>query len=788
MRPGQSGGIEASLTSTVMLERRVITFEGIVQGVGLRPYAFGLARALELAGVIRNDASGLTLDLEGPPRALDDLTERLIATPPPLAKIDRVAASRRVPVRYASLTIAPSVGSAEGPSAIQLTPDAATCERCRAELLDPDDRRYRHPFISCTDCGPRLTITTAAPWDRERTTMARFPMCESCRVEYIDPASRRYHAQTIACWDCGPTLHWLAVPSGSNKTLAGDAAMMSAVAAIASGGLVAVKGLGGYHLACDASSTAAVRRLRAAKRRADKPFALMVADVATAGRIADVGAVERELLGSASRPIVLSGRTRHPAYGVDWDGVAPGTREVGLMLPYTPVHHLLLHELGRPVVMTSGNLSDEPIVADDNEAELRLGPIVDGLLINDRPIATRCDDSVIRVRGSRTLPIRRSRGFAPRSIAVATSTRDTILAVGGHLKNTFCLLNGNRAFVSHHVGDLEDYSAQRALSGSIAHYMSVLRLRPVAIAHDDHPGYASTQLARAFDGLPLVSVQHHHAHAASCLADNGIDKPVIAVVLDGAGLGSDGAIWGGEFLVVSESGFTRRGHLMYTPLPGGDRAAREPWRMAASHLVRASVSTEDIGKLPCLAANREKWPALIEMMRTGVNSPETSSMGRLFDALASIAGLRHVARHEGQAASELEQCADAAERGAYPVSVHDEAGMWIVDTRPLIGDVVSDVLAGRACGTVSMRFHNWVAEAVLTMVERISDETGLRLIALTGGVFQNALLEALTSEKLAARGFGILRHRTVPCNDGGLALGQAVVAASRMKAGEVLCA
>ncbi|MEO7503286.1 MAG: carbamoyltransferase HypF, partial [Gemmatimonadaceae bacterium] len=583
-----------------VIERRVIAVDGMVQGVGFRPYVHGLATALSLAGFVRNDARGLMIDVQGETAALDDFLRTLVAAPPPTARVARVqtiTAEVRPCLGFRIASSDPDAtvtsGSAEEADAKGrqisrplVSPDIATCGECLAELFDPANRRYRYPFINCTHCGPRFTIVHDLPYDRPRTTMASFRMCASCRAEYENPTDRRFHAQPIACSDCGPVLRLLATDSSlADDELAADP-IAGAARLLIGGGIVAIKGLGGYHLACDATSVAAIERLRWRKHREEKPFALMVATPGDARSLCLIQEAELALLTSPERPIVLLARHEDvdPAVAESLEAIAPRNRFVGVMLPYTPLHHLLLAAVARPLVMTSGNLTDEPIAFVDDDAESRLTAIADAFLTHDRPIATRCDDSVMRVMDGAPKFIRRSRGFSPRPIDVRVPFPAHVLAVGAHLKNTFCLAREHSAFLSHHIGDLENSAAFRSLDDGISHYRDLVGVQPVIVAHDLHPGYLSSQLAERLDIPVRVPVQHHHAHIASCMAEHGLTGPIIGFAMDGTGLGDDGAIWGGEFLLVDNSGAERVGHLGYVPLPGGEAAVRHPIRMAIAHL------------------------------------------------------------------------------------------------------------------------------------------------------------------------------------------------------------
>lgn len=755
-----------------MVERRVVAIRGIVQGVGFRPFIQGLAASFDLRGHVRNDTAGVVVDVEGRGECIDGFLAELRTAPPPLAVIDSISIEAAPPADHYGFAVAPSDRS--GPPTALVSPDAATCDACLAELFDPLNRRYRHPFISCTHCGPRFTIVREIPYDRPRTTMAGFPMCPSCRREYEDSTDRRFHAQPIACPGCGPTLAFR-IAGAPEVAAKGDSALTLAVAALTEGKIVAIKGLGGYHFCCDALNQAAVRRLRDRKHREGKPLAIMVKDLDAARRAVTVSPTEAEMLASAARPIVLLGKR---SGGGIAESVAPGMATLGVMLAYTPLHHLLLSDLDRPVVMTSGNRSDEPIAYEDADALERLSRVADYFLTHDRVIATRCDDSVMRmVRGGPTFS-RRSRGHAPRPLRLGVTFPAPVLALGGHLKNTFCLGRGDQAFVSHHIGDLEHPAALQALRQGIAHYQRLFGIEPVVVAHDLHPDYATTRLSDSLD-LPRVAVQHHHAHVAACAAEHGVSGPLLGVAFDGSGAGTDGAVWGGEFLLVEGARFQRLGHLGYVPLPGGEAAVREPWRMAAAHLVGAFGSEIDGLSLPLLERRPREWSLLRQMLERGFRSPPTSSVGRLFDAVAALVGLRDRAVYEAQAAIELEGVADPLTSRSYAPILREEGALLIADPGAIVRGVVGDLKRGRGVAEISGAFHNAVRDLIVAVVARLARTTGVRRVALTGGVFQNALLLERTADALSGLGFDVLVHRSVPCNDGGLALGQAVVAAAQ---------
>jgi hydrogenase maturation protein HypF len=762
-----------------MLERRRISVEGIVQGVGFRPYIHRLATTSALRGFVRNDAGAVVIEVEGESSAVDRFLAQLTIAPPPLATIDRVQLEARTPTGEATFSIATSDDATDRSDelAVTIAPDAATCYACLRELFDPSDRRHRYPFISCSHCGPRLTILDTGPYDRERTSMAPFPMCGLCLAEYRDPSDRRFHAQTNACPECGPRVRFLRTTDSRLRT--DDAALSAARSALSAGEIVAVKGLGGFHLACDATNRAAVTRLRARKHRDTKPLAVMVRDVGAARELGVVGDAEHDLLRSPERPIVLLEKAgNRPVL----EALAPQNGRIGVMLPYTPLHHLLLADAARPLVMTSGNLHGEPMACDDALAISRLGDVADAFVLHDRRIAMRCDDSVVRARrveggASSGAFVRRARGYAPRAIALNEHVRAAVLAVGSHLKNTFCIAYGRSAVVSQHIGDLETPETRVTLLEMIRTYGRLLHVVPRIIAHDRHPDYASTRVANELDADHVVGVQHHHAHVLSCLAEHGVTEPAIGVVFDGAGLGDDGAVWGGELLFAEGARCDRLGHLGYVPLPGGDAAAARPWRVAASHLWNAFGNDETA--LPAEWMDRGmagELRLLRQMLHKAVHSPLTSSVGRLFDAVASIAGVCDDARFEGEAAIALEKIAARDTDRAYVVEARRAGDSLIVDPVPIIRGVVADVRMGRSAAEISAAFHNTMCAVVVAMVHDASHRTGVRRVALSGGVFQNALLERLAGTALARLGYEVFMHEKVPCNDGGLSLGQALAA------------
>ncbi|MFI6741719.1 carbamoyltransferase HypF [Nonomuraea sp. NPDC050451] len=742
-----------------------VRVEGVVQGVGFRPFVHGLATRLGLAGRVGNDAHGVFVELEGGRGQIAEFLVRLERDAPPLAAIERVTVASRTVRADGRFEIVASDPS--GASRTLVSPDIATCADCLAELADPADRRYRYPFVNCVNCGPRLTIVRAMPYDRPLTTMAGFAMCEGCLAEYHDPADRRFHAQPICCPACGPTL---GLVGAAGDPLAG------AVEVLRQGGVLAVKGLGGYHLSVPAGDEGAAAELRRRKQREDKPFAVMVADLAAARRLCEVDEAGAALLTDRARPVVLLPRLPDAAVA---GAVAPGSRQLGLMLPYTPLHHLLLADVGAPIVLTSGNRSDEPIAYDDRDALERLGGIADAFLTHDRPIHLRADDSVVRPFRGKGMAVRRSRGHAPRPFTLAGEAPRPILGCGAELKNTFCLAKGRHAFVSPHIGDLEDYETFRSYVEGIEHFAALFDVRPEVVAHDLHPEYLSTKHALGLPDVELVAVQHHHAHIAACLADNGEHGPVIGVAFDGLGYGLDGTLWGGEFLLADLVTFERAGHLAPVPMPGGSAAIRQPWRMAAAYL-----DGDDEG-LAVARRNGQRWRQVSALARRGGQAaPLTSSAGRLFDAVAALLGVRDAITYEGQAAIELEQLADPGERGGYPAAVSRDGGVLVVAGSDLVRAAVADLAAGVGVPVISARFHNGVGDLIVRCCRMLRDGTGLTTVALSGGVFQNLLLLRRTVDRLGGAGFRVLTHSGVPANDGGISLGQVAVAAARDRFGD----
>jgi hydrogenase maturation protein HypF len=707
---------------------------------------------------------------------LDNLTDQA----PPLSRIVRIETTDQPYAPLGTFQIVKSF--AHDSRATLIAPDVCTCQDCLRELFDPEDRRYRYPFINCTNCGPRYTIIRDIPYDREKTTMATFRMCPQCLKEYEDPANRRFHAQPNACWSCGPQL-WLETPEG--RLLASrDDALRETISRLKTGAIAAIKGLGGFHLAVLATDEEAVARLRARKIREEKPFAVMFRDVETVRRCCEVDESEERLLTSLERPIVILRRLTERVTLPIAPGVAPHNRQLGAFLPYTPMHHLLFDGGGIPaLVMTSGNQSDEPIAMDNDDARARLRGIADFLLFHDRAIFMRCDDSVTRVLAGRPRPVRRARGYVPVPVFLKDEM-PSVLAVGAELKNTVCLTRRREAFVSQHVGDLENLETLKSFEHTISHLQRILEITPRCIVHDMHPDYLSSQWALRQEGIPCLAVQHHHAHIAAVMAENHLSGPVLGLAMDGTGYGADGTIWGGEILRVDGFELQRLAHFRHVPLPGGAQAIRQPWRMALSYLW--SINPEDpeslfrefFGSIP-----RSRVKGVVQMMRRELNSPLTSSCGRLFDAVSAMVGLRsrEGVTYEGQAAIELEQALAEGESGSYPAEVYRVGDLWILDPFPMIGELIGDMRKGVAPGTLSARFHNGVAALLARAAERLAGETGLNRVALSGGVFQNAYLSVHLEKLLRQTGLEVYTHTELPANDACISLGQAFIGGHWLK-------
>lgn len=757
--------------------RLALTVRGTVQGVGFRPFAWSIAKRLRLGGTIRNTTGAVVIEVEGTSDGLAAFIDALRCQAPPLARVETIERLELAPVGEREFTIVSSEATTAPPAPV--APDAATCAECVRELFDASNRRYCHAFVNCTNCGPRFSIVIAMPYDRATTTMGQFAMCAPCRSEYEDPSNRRFHAQPIACPSCGPKLVF---SSRTNGQATGDP-IAAAARAIASGAVLAVKGIGGYHLACDARNELAVGELRRRKQREAKPFAVMVPDLEAAEALAVLSPSERELLASTARPIVLVALRSDGAPSIAAN-VAPGLDRVGVMLPYTPVHHLLLASTRGPLVMTSGNVTDEPIAFRDDDAHTRLSSIASAFLDHDRPIHTRCDDSVAHVIAGAPAVLRRSRGYAPSSLPLASALACPTIALGGQLKAVFAMGKERDAVLGPHIGDLDQFEAWRSYREGLSHLQELLGTRPQRVVHDLHPDYATTahaeELARS--GLPRIAIQHHEAHVAACLEDAGIRGPALGVAFDGAGWGTDGAIWGGEVFIGTTAALQRAAHLRYVPLPGGDHAAREPWRMAVAHLLDVDVDPREV--LSSKVVGDPELRLVTQLVERRIGAPLTSSMGRLFDAVAAILGLRERAHYEAHAAMAL-QCvaerADAAhDRETYSFTLRMAGDILEIDSRPILGAIVGEKRAGEPTGRVARRFHATVATMTAETCARLHGLYGGSTdVALSGGVFANALLARLTAERLAERGLLARFCRRIPTNDGGLAYGQLAVVAAR---------
>jgi hydrogenase maturation protein HypF len=783
-----------------------IRVRGLVQGVGFRPAVWHIARECGLTGEVLNDGDGVLIRAFAPPAAIDAFAARLQAEAPPLARIDSI---ERTPLALDVGETQPAdfciAKSAATPANTGIVPDAATCPACLAEVMDLANRRYRYPFTNCTHCGPRLSIIRALPYDRPQTSMAVFPMCPDCQAEYDNPADRRFHAQPNACPVCGPRV-WLEDADGS-PVPPGSAvdAIVCAAELIAGGAIVAVKGIGGFHLACDAGNAEAVRQLRARKHRNHKPLALMARDIAMVRRYASVEDAEAALLEHRAAPIVLLQRIQ-PASQEETQSddlapdIAPGQNTLGFMLPYTPLHHLLMRALNRPIVLTSGNLSEEPQCTTNDDARTRLAGIADYWLLHDRDIVNRLDDSVARVAWGQACIIRRARGFAPEPLRLPSGFEDAapVLAMGGALKSAFCLLRGGEAVLSQHIGDLDDPATLADYGAMLGLYRQLYAFTPQAVAVDLHSDYPSTtegeRLANETGGLPVIRIQHHHAHVAACMAECGVPlsaPPVLGVALDGIGLGDDGTIWGAEFLAVTYTGYRRLAHFAPVPMLGGDAATREPWRNAYAHITRAlgwEAAASEFHHLPFIEFMRGKQLAILDvMMRRGLNAPEASSAGRLFDAVAAAIGIcRERVSYEGQAAIELEALAapamDSADATPYPfcVKAPSECSPLMLSFATMWRAILADIMRGTETALIAARFHKGLAAAVANLAVRLAAREHLNTVALTGGVFQNRLMLEGVASALDSTGLRVLAPQSSPANDGGLALGQAVIAAARI--------
>jgi hydrogenase maturation protein HypF len=755
--------------------RKAVEIAGIVQGVGFRPFIYRLATENKLTGFITNTGAGVSIEVEGDPAAVELFLARLAREAPPLARITNIVVTDRPPSDATEFCILPS--RAGQTRTVLISPDVTICDDCLAELLNPADRRFRYPFINCTNCGPRYTIVRDIPYDRAKTSMSVFSMCPQCQSEYDDPRDRRFHAQPNACWDCGPHVElW----DREGKPIEAADPIVKAVSLLAAGEIVAVKGLGGFHLAVDAMNEASVARLRERKRRVEKPFAIMAPTLDGAGEFCDLDEASQRVLQSVARPIVLA-RKKLPERVAP--SVAPCNRDLGVFLPYTPLHHLLFAE-GRfsALVMTSGNLSEEPIAIDNGEAVERLSGLADYFLVHNREILLRADDSVVRIADGRVRQVRRSRGYVPAPVFLKEDL-PPVLAVGGELKNTICVTRGREAFLSQHIGDLENFESYKFFESTVAGLKRILEDEPKILAYDLHPDYFSTRWALEQNGITCVGVQHHHAHIASCMAENHLEGRVIGFALDGTGYGTDGKVWGGEVLVADYAEFERAAHLAYIPMPGGAAAIAEPRRMAISYLfAHFGRDFWDIDIPFVRTLDRSRTEKLVRVIERGLHSPLTSSTGRLFDAVAALAGVREHVNYEAQAAIELEAAIEEAnEESGYPFAIHEEGGSWIIDTRPMFVTLAQDLREGVPLGALSRRFHLGFVGILARTAALVRGRTGLGRICLSGGSFQNRFLAEHLQRHLKAEGFQVFTHAEVPCGDGGISLGQAVIAAHRQR-------
>lgn len=759
-----------------MQKRYLIKVKGIVQGVGFRPFIYNLAHKLNLVGQVSNTSEGVTIDVEGASSSLEFFIGELQNYPPPLADIQSLSYEERPVAGYDSFSISFSDGEQE--KQVLISPDVSICADCLEELLEPGNRRYLYPFINCTNCGPRFTIIEDVPYDRPFTTMKHFPMCNSCLKEYENPDDRRFHAQPNACKDCGP---WVSLFDSGGEPVQCLDALAHTAWLLEKGFIIAIKGIGGYHLACDARKGEAVKRLRSRKFREDKPFAVMCRDLREVRRYCSLETEEAELLSSSKRPIVLL-RKGKEAFALA-DALAPENDYLGVMLPYSPLHYVLFQHYNKgPLVMTSANVSDEPIAYEDKDAFGRLKDIADYFLTHNREIRHRCDDSVTRIFEGKEYLIRRSRGYAPAPILLEKEVK-TILACGGEQKNTFCLTKGIYAFVSHHIGDLENLETLESFTEGINLYKRLFDIEPEIVAYDLHPEYLSTKFATQINKVQKVGVQHHHAHIVSCMAENRLRDAVIGVAFDGTGYGTDGHIWGGEFLLATYKDFRRIGHLKYIPMPGGSRAIKEPWRMIVSWLLQIG-DLEDFKGLEFIREiGFDNALLLKEIIDKRINIPLTSSMGRLFDAVSALLNIRTRVNYEGQAAVKLEQKAlqfrEKTATKTYNFSLNCDNGIYEVDPRPIIVGILESIEMGASVEEIAVQFHHTVAEIVLRVCEVFREQENINKVCLSGGVFQNLLLLELTLARLRKKGFQIYTHRQLPTNDGGVSFGQAVIANER---------
>ncbi len=755
-----------------MAQRFRVHIQGIVQGVGFRPFIYQLAHRYRLHGYVANTPKGVEVEVEGVQEDLHQFLRELPESVPPLAKVTQIETEELPAAAYRTFEIKSSAGGEE--RAALISPDTETCGDCLRELFDRENRRYLYPFINCTNCGPRYTIIKDIPYDRDKTSMAIFTMCDDCAREYHDPLNRRFHAQPNGCWECGPRV-WLVDARGEDLGVKDPIA--TAAQHLSEGAIVALKGLGGFHLAVDATQNEAVKRLRWRKRREEKPLAIMSASLEQVELYALVGEEERRLLSCAQRPIVIV--PKRPVNKIAPE-VAPRNRYFGVMLPYTPLHHLLLAHPFLALVMTSGNISEEPIAIDNFEALERLGDIADYYLLHDRDILLRSDDSILRVVTGKPRQIRRSRGYVPVPVFLRKPVAP-VLALGGELKSTICLTKENRAFVGQHLGDLENLETLEFLEQTVRHLRRILEVSPRLLVHDLHPDYLTTQVAAAQEELPTLSVQHHHAHIVSCMAEHGLGGEVLGLALDGTGYGDDDCIWGGEILSANESSYERLGHFEYVPMPGGAAAIKEPWRMAVAYLWATfgeEIFQDDL-QLP-RSWDRERIGVLLQMMRRQVNSPLTSSCGRLFDAVAALVGLRDLIAYEGQAAIELEQCMEPTAK-SYQYEFKEVGGRLLLSPTVIFAQVFEDVISGMEAGLISGKFHQTLVAMFVEVCQRLSRLHGLDRVVCSGGVFQNVFLLGDLESQLRASGLEVYTPQRIPANDACISLGQAIVGAASLE-------
>jgi hydrogenase maturation protein HypF len=751
-------------------ERRKIEIRGIVQGVGFRPTVYRLAKKHNIKGCVGNDTRGVVLDIEGLPGEIDSFLKELKKNPPPLASIEKIQSKKLALRNYKEFEIIESKEQEEKTTLV--SPDIATCRDCRRELLDAEDRRYLYPFINCTNCGPRFTITKELPYDRKNTTMKKFEMCERCKTEYGNPEDRRFHAQPDACIDCGPHIE---LTDAKGKEIKCDP-IEKTISLLKSGKIVAIKGLGGIHLACNAKDEKAIKTLRDRKKRPYKPFALMAKNISVISKFVKVSAEEKVLLQNPRAPIILLKKKKKCVLP---ENIAPYNNFFGFMLPYTPLHILLFQKL-EVLVMTSGNKRDEPIAFGNEDAVHRLGNIADYFLIHNRDIWIQADDSIARIADGKTLLLRRGRGYAPEPVKIPIKNKKKIIGFGAHKHNTFSISRRDEIFISHYIGETDNFETIKAFELGIRHFIKFFDLPPDVAAVDLHPEYEATKFGKKWakeNNKPLIEIQHHHAHIASCLLDNGMDEKVIGVAWDGTGYGADGKIWGGEFLIADLKDYQRKAHLKYVPLPGGDIAIKEPWRMGAVYLNK--TFGKDFIKLGIdfvKRLNRQKWAVVENMIDKKVNSPETSSIGRLFDAVSSIIGIRDATTYQGQAAIELEMIAKDSRGDFYEFEIREENGIYVINPLFLIDSITKDIKNGVTPAAISARFHVSLAEIIVRVSGLLRKETRINKICLSGGVFQNMVLRKLATERLEGNNFKVYNHKNIPPNDGGISAGQVAVA------------